>query len=71
MVEDKYAVVILKDYINNYLAFSWLQMEIPRFFHRVQEGLNVKLEEIGNCAFPIVEYNRWMTKTPDIPLCYR
>lgn len=68
-VGTQYAVVILENYINPMGAFEWLKMEIPRFFHRVQEGLNVKLEEIGNCAFPILEYNPILVKEPEKYKC--
>lgn len=69
-VGTQYAVVILENYINPIVAFEWLKIEIPRFFHRVQEGLNVKIEEIGNCAFPILKYNPYLVKDAEKYKCY-
>lgn len=73
-IGSQYAVVIVKKEIDPYYAFLWLQMEIPKFFHRVQEGLNVKIEEIGNCAFPIMERRRkwyWPICDRYRLLCYK
>ena len=69
-VGTQYAVVILENYINPIVAFEWLKIEIPRFFRRVQEGLNVKIEEIGNCAFPILKYNPYLVKDAEKYKCY-
>lgn len=50
-VGSQYAAIQLYDFIYPIFAFYFLKRAIPRHFHRVQEGLNVPLEEIGNCPF--------------------
>lgn len=54
-IGSQYAAVQLYDFINPTFAFYQLKQTIPRHFKRVQEGLNVPLEEIGNCpiSFPL------------------
>ena len=65
-VEDKYATISTSAFINPEFAFYFLQTEMPRHINRVQEGLNIKLEEIGNCpfAFP-VELLKLVIKNPE------
>lgn len=65
-VEDKYATISTSAFINPEFAFYYLQTEMPRHINRVQEGLNIKLEEIGNCpfAFPM-EQLKVMMKEPE------
>lgn len=50
-IESKYAAIQPAEYIDSKFAFYYLKKEIPKHFHRVQEGLNVPIEEIGNCPF--------------------
>lgn len=54
-VGSQYAAILLKEWIEPTFAFYQLKERIPRHFKRVQEGLNVPIEEIGNCpfAFPV------------------
>lgn len=50
-VGSQYATVEVNDFIDPRFAFYFLKKEIPRHFHRIKEGLNVPLEEIGTCPF--------------------
>lgn len=44
-VDEKYAVINSLLFDDDYL-FNLLKLRVPKHFHRVQEGLNVKFEEI-------------------------
>ena len=50
-VGTQYAVIELAFFIDPTFAFYQIKQNLQRHFARVQEGLNVKLEEIGNCPF--------------------
>ena len=50
-IASHYAAINMIEFIDPYFAWMYLQREIPKHFRRVQEGLNVPLEEIGNCPF--------------------
>ena len=50
-VGTQYAVIELAFFIDPTFAFYQIKQNIQRHFARVQEGLNVKIEEIGNCPF--------------------
>lgn len=50
-VGTQYAAIELAFFIDPTFAFFQIKQNIQRHFARVQEGLNVKLEEIGNCPF--------------------
>lgn len=47
---SKYACVTTSDYIS-YWLFCVMQKNIPKHFHRVQQGMNVPLEEIKKIPF--------------------
>lgn len=50
-VGSQYAAIELAPFIDPTFAFYQLKQNIQKHFNRVQEGLNVPLEEIGNCPF--------------------
>lgn len=47
----QYAAVEMNYLIDSAFAFYQLKHRIPKHFRRVQEGLNVPIEEIGTCPF--------------------
>lgn len=54
-VDSRYATISTDNFIDSNFAFYFLKKEMPRHLHRVQEGLNIPIEEVGKCpfAFPI------------------
>ena len=46
VVASKYACIQLKPYIDSYIAWSKIKMEIPKWRNKYQEDLNIKLEDI-------------------------
>lgn len=50
-IESKFAAIELVEFIDPTFAFYQIKENIQRHFSRIQEGLNVPLEEIGNCPF--------------------
>ncbi|MFQ1022519.1 hypothetical protein ACIWO4_04275 [Avibacterium paragallinarum] len=45
-VEERYAAIDSQFFDDDYL-FLKLQRDLPRWVHRVQEGLNIKLEDLA------------------------
>lgn len=59
-VGSQYAVVICEHPLDRKFAFHYLKgIGVPRHFARVQEGLNVKLEDIGNIPIAIPINGTW------------
>lgn len=59
-VGTQYAVVICNYPLDRTFAYYYLkEIAVPRHFHRVQEGLNVKLEEIGNIPIMLPIKGQW------------
>lgn len=64
-VGSQYAVIEWVIPISPYFAFLVLKKTVPRWFARVQEGLNVKLEDIQN--MPFMNFD-WEVKRTAVPL---
>lgn len=71
-IEDKYAAISVFDFIDPAFAYYQLKENIPRHFKRVQEGLNVPLEEIGGCpfAFPLETLKEMLKESSDGQLAF-
>ncbi|MCZ9718676.1 SAM-dependent DNA methyltransferase [Lactobacillus mulieris] len=52
-VGSQYACIQFKPYIDSFTGWMKVKQEIPRWRHKYQEGLNIKLEDIGKIPFNI------------------
>lgn len=65
-IDNRYAVISTESFINSEFAFYFIKKELPRHLHRVQEGLNIPIEEIGNCPFSFpMELLQLIIKEPE------
>ncbi|EFR61327.1 hypothetical protein LBJG_01616 [Lactobacillus jensenii 1153] len=52
-VGSQYACIQFKPYIDSFTGWMKVKQEIPRWRHKYQEGLNIKLEDICKIPFNI------------------